>query len=222
MLLGPLGIGLLVGLGLPTTVVQAKIITVYETATTCYPGTPILGATSASSAARSASTPSSMVWNDANIAAGEPFLLEVQRVDGSALTARQQPVSQASWLMENGNTTTDASRAAVCSIDRDGHLHLDSYFMSVNDGVASAPFAANAGTYNINTVFSTMNTKLYWNNTAFSNGTAQFYKLPIGLLDNAQILGKYYGSPEPNRGWTPVIFWARSCEFVFVEKVGIF
>ncbi|KAH7036440.1 hypothetical protein B0J12DRAFT_765478 [Macrophomina phaseolina] len=212
MLPGILGTSLLAGLGLLSSVGQARIVTVYETATTCFPETSALGTASTATAARSASTSSSTVFNDANIAAGKPFLLEVLRVDGSGLSRRQQPASQASWLMENGNTTTDASRAAVCSIDSNGRLHVNSYIMSVDNGVASAPFAANAGTYNINTTFSTINTKLYWNSSAFSNGTAQFYKLPVGLLDNAEVLGKYHGPPEPNRGWTPINLWARARE----------
>lgn len=212
MLLSVFGTGLLAGLGLLSASGEAKIVTVYETATTCFPLGPASGTTSISSEARSASSPTSTVWTDANIAAGEPFLLEVQRIDGSALGKRQQLTPETSWLMENGNTTTDSSRAAVCSIDRDGHLHINNNIMSVNEGVPSAPFVANLGTFSISTKFSTTNTVLGWTNSTFSNGTAQFYKLPVGLLENAQILGKYYGPPEPNRGWTPINLWARSCK----------
>lgn len=214
MLLGTVGVGLLAGLGLLPVCGQARIITVYETATTCFPSTPITGTSSTSTAARSASTPTSTVWTDANIAAGEPFLLEIQRIDTSGTAKRQQRVSQPSWLMEDGNTTTVASRAAICSIDKDGRLHVNSYIMSVNEGVPSAPFAANQGSFSISTRFSTTNTMLNWTNMAFSNETAQFYKLPAGLMDNAQILGKYFGPPEPNRGWTPIVFWAKPCTFL--------
>lgn len=224
MLLGASRVGLLVSLGLLVSGSYAKTTTVYETDTNCFlagSSTLATGTWSTSKTVQTASTPTSTVWSDANIAAGEPFLLEIQRVNAAGLDRRQQLESQASWLLENGNTTTNASKAAVCSIDGDGRLHINSYFMSVNDGVPSAPFAANQGPFAINTRFFTSNTMLNWTNSAFSNGTAQFYKLPAGLLDNAQILGKYVGPPEPSRAWSPIVFWARSCKCIQSAENGL-
>lgn len=57
----------------------------------------------------------------------------------------------------------------------------------------------------INTTFASVNGALTWDNAAFTNRTAQFYKVPAALLNNAQVLVKFLGSMEPQRGWAPIV-----------------
>ncbi|GAB7353922.1 hypothetical protein MBLNU459_g4266t1 [Dothideomycetes sp. NU459] len=60
----------------------------------------------------------------------------------------------------------------------------------------------------INTTFAVRNGTLSWTNAEFTNGTVQFYKLPPGLLDNAQVLCKFLGPMEPHRSWSPIVLYA--------------
>lgn len=108
--------------------------------------------------------------------------------------------------MANGNTTTNSSYATQYSIVNGQLVTSDGRTLSTSWGVESQAFSANdtVGPISTTFAFNASISSLSWSNANFTNGTAQFYKTPAGLLDNAQILVKFIGSMEPNRGWSPI------------------
>lgn len=135
---------------------------------------------------------------------GTPFVVRLQQTDTSGYPDQ---TTAPYWLMANGNTTTDASVATVYRIVNGQLMTYNGSYISTGYGVVDQTFAISPGLGPIGTYFSVTNRMLNWTNTNFSNGTAQFYKLPPGLLQNAQILAKFIGPMEPQRSWSPVILY---------------
>lgn len=145
-------------------------------------------------------------FTDAMANSGTPFVIRLQQVDTSGYPDQS---SAPYWLTANGNTTTNVGSATVYEIV-DGQLmtYIDGYLVSTNNGVVDQIFSASSSTAgSIKTFFTVNNRMLNWTNAVFTNGTAQFYKLPPGLLQNAQILAKLIGPMEPQRSWSPVILY---------------
>ncbi|KAK5013452.1 hypothetical protein LTR39_003641, partial [Cryomyces antarcticus] len=147
-------------------------------------------------------------WTDSAANGGQPFLLEISQVDPSGWYHRRQVQTQ-SWLMPNGNTTTNCSKAAQYQIVNGQLSTLDGLYASTNYGIRNQAFAVSQDVGPISTSFFVNGTMLGWNNSNFSNGTAQFYKLPPGLLENALILAKFIGPMTPRRGWSPIYIYAN-------------
>lgn len=174
---------------------DGQLITVTQTRNNCT-------VSSASSA-----TPLPSNWDDAHIQAGAPFNIElVQPTVTPYIALRQSP--QRSWLKPNGNTTVDVSMAAEYTIEN-GMLYTNGTPFSALNGDANAPFSTAYPPGTIRTTFSTTGTRLYWANSSFSNGYAQFLINSAGLLDNAAILVNLIGPIPENGGWTPVNLFAR-------------
>ncbi|EON67000.1 hypothetical protein W97_06116 [Coniosporium apollinis CBS 100218] len=113
--------------------------------------------------------------------------------------------------MANGNTTTNASMAAEFRI-LDSRLYVNGIKMSVAPGVRSMPFAVDSNPGSIDTSFSVNSGGLSWTDSAFTNSTAQFYKVPPEEIDNALLLVQFIGEPDPELGLSPINMAAQRRE----------
>lgn len=156
-------------------------------------------------------------WTDAMPNSGDPFVIRLQQVDTSGYPDQ---TSAPYWLRSNGNTTVDASLATIYRIVS-GRLFVAAdggSYISTDYGVIGQTFAVASRLGAIWSDFSVNKHMLNWTNTNFSNGTAQFYKLPPNLLENAQILVKFIGPMEAQRSWSPVILYVDPRKFHFSEE----
>ncbi|KAK6005862.1 hypothetical protein QM012_007504 [Aureobasidium pullulans] len=145
-------------------------------------------------------------WTDAAANGGAPFVIRLQQVGVSGYPdADTAPY----WLTANGNTTTNTSAAAVYTINEGRLAILNGSHVATNFNVVDQAFGVTDYDLPINTTFSVNDRMLNWTNSLFTNGTAQFYQLPPGLLDNALILAKFLGPMEPQRSWSPVILYVE-------------
>jgi hypothetical protein len=145
-------------------------------------------------------------WTDAAANGGAPFVIRLQQVDVSGYPDQD---TAPYWLTANGNTTTNSSLAAVYTINEGRLATLNGSHVATNFNVVDQAFGVTDYDLPINTTFSVNNRMLNWTNALFTNGTAQFYKLPPGLLDNALILAKFLGPMEAQRSWSPVILYVE-------------
>lgn len=162
--------------------------------------------TPASSAAASSFSIDSGAARDARFNAGVPFVILLQQLDMTGW-GRRQAVTEYSWLMPNGNTTVNCTRAGSYTI-RDGELHIGNKTFSTDNGKPNMAFVAHALIGNITRSFSVDNGFLNWTNSHFTDSVTQFYKLPPGLLENALILAKFVGPKQRERGWSPIVLHA--------------
>ncbi|KAF2835930.1 hypothetical protein M501DRAFT_987881 [Patellaria atrata CBS 101060] len=156
-----------------------------------------------------APTPDPDAWSDSRIAAGAPFNIEVVHVDPSGWFTWYPPAR--SWLLSNGNTTTNRSRATIYRI-LNGRLSAPSGWVSTTRGLRNKAFAVSQTVGDVQQWVFTTDTMLNWTSEAFTGGVAQFYKLPPGFLGNARVLVKFVGGMQPSRGWSPIVLWAREVE----------
>ncbi|KAG9830402.1 carbohydrate-binding module family 43 protein, partial [Aureobasidium melanogenum] len=126
-------------------------------------------------------------WTDTAANDGAPFVIRLQQVDVSGYPDQD---TAPYWLTVNGNTTTNSSVAAVYTINEGRLAILNGSHVATNFNVVDQAFGVTDYDLPINTTFSVNDRMLNWTNPFFTNGTAQFYKLPPGLLDNALILAK--------------------------------
>jgi hypothetical protein len=145
-------------------------------------------------------------WTDAAANGGAPFVIRLQQVDVSGYPDQD---TAPYWLTANGNTTTNSSLAAVYTINEGRLANLNGSHVATNFNVVDQAFGVTDYDLPINTTFSVNNRMLNWTNALFTNGKAQFYKLPPGLLDNALILAKFLGPMEAQRSWSPVILYVE-------------
>ncbi|KAH0346587.1 hypothetical protein KCU81_g3870, partial [Aureobasidium melanogenum] len=145
-------------------------------------------------------------WTDAAANGGAPFVIRLQQVDTSGYPDQD---TAPYWLTANGNTTTNQSVAAVYTINEGRLAILNGSHVATNFNVVDQAFGVTDYDLPINTTFTVNNGMLNWTNPLFTNGTAQFYKLPPGLLDNALILAKFLGPMEAQRSWSPVILYVE-------------
>ncbi|THX21883.1 hypothetical protein D6D12_09669, partial [Aureobasidium pullulans] len=145
-------------------------------------------------------------WTDVAANGGAPFVIRLEQVDASGYP-EQDPAPY--WLTYNGNTTTNSSLAAVYFITEGRLSTQNGSHVATNINVVDQAFGITDYPLPINTTFSVRNRMLNWTNPLFTNGTAQFYKLPPGLLDNALILAKFLGPMEAQRSWSPVILYVE-------------
>ncbi|KAG9858513.1 carbohydrate-binding module family 43 protein, partial [Aureobasidium melanogenum] len=145
-------------------------------------------------------------WTDAAANGGAPFVIRLQQVDVSGYPDQD---TAPYWLTANGNTTTNSSVAAVYTINEGRLAILNGSHVATNFNVVDQAFGVTDYDLPINTTFSVNDRMLNWTNPLFTNGTAQFYKLPPGLLDNALILAKFLGPMEAERSWSPVILYVE-------------
>ena len=150
------------------------------------------------------------VTSDESFNDGLPFKVLIQQVDETGWDAE---VEDHYWLMPNGNTTLNCTRAARYFI-QDGKLHIAGKIISTDVGVLNMAFEPSLERGEITTRFFVSNGMLNWTNSHFTEGMAQFYKLPPGLLENAQILSKFVGSMRPKRGWTPITLNVKPSKFL--------
>lgn len=179
---------------------NAQLITITTHVSACAASYSSISTTTVASKVTVQPTP----WTDAIANDGTPFVIRLQQVD---LSGYPTQLTTPYWLMANGNTTTDASSATIYRIVDSQLMTYNESYISTGFGVVDQTFAISPGLGSIATRFSVNSHMLNWTNMQFSNGTAQFYKLPPGLLDNAQILAKFLGSMEPQRNWSPVILY---------------
>lgn len=140
---------------------------------------------------------------------GAPFKILIQQIDE---TGWDKEVDDYYWLMPNGNTTVNCTRAARYNI-QDGKLHIAGKIISTDVGVLNMAFEPSLDKGGITTRFFVNNGILNWTNSHFTEGVAQFYKLPPGLLENALILSKFVGPMRPKRGWSPILLNVKPSEF---------
>ncbi|KAH0351766.1 hypothetical protein KCU83_g4095, partial [Aureobasidium melanogenum] len=145
-------------------------------------------------------------WTDTAANDGAPFVIRLQQVDVSGYPDQD---TAPYWLTANGNTTTNSSVAAVYTINEGRLAILNGSHVATNFNVVDQAFGVTDYDLPINTTFSVNHRMLNWTNPFFTNGTAQFYKLPPGLLDNALILAKFLGPMEAERSWSPVILYVE-------------
>ncbi|KAI6848354.1 hypothetical protein KC332_g7430 [Hortaea werneckii] len=142
-------------------------------------------------------------WTDEGANSGLPFVIEVDWESLGSYKKRQE--ARVAYLMANGNTTTDGSKAARWQI-RDGQLSSGDQFVSTSPGIQSEPFAVASTIEAISRTFAVQNSIFYWNNSAFDGNTAEFYKWPAGVFDNAQVVARFSGPIDPN--WARVVLSA--------------
>jgi hypothetical protein len=157
-------------------------------------------------------------WTDAAANAGAPFVVRLQQVDTSGYPDQD---TAPYWLTSNGNTTINSSLAAVYTINAGRLSTLNGSHIATNVNVVDQAFGVTDYSLPINTTFSVNNMMLNWTNPQFSNGTAQFYKLPPGLLENALILVKYLGPMEAERSWSPVILYVEPGQLILCNTHSI-
>lgn len=155
------------------------------------------------STAVSQSPSASAVSQDVRLNSGEPFNVQIMLSPGMK---RQASVGY--YIMPNGNTTLDRSKAANFTI-RYGQLFASGLQYSANVGVSSQPFAASSTVGSITGTFSVQSGGLTWSNPQFANGTAQFVKVPKGVQDNAQILAVFNPPSTPPPEWSSISFYAN-------------
>ncbi|KAI7220945.1 hypothetical protein KC333_g2055 [Hortaea werneckii] len=142
-------------------------------------------------------------WTDEGANTGMPFVIEVDWEGLGSYKKRQ--AAQIAYLMANGNTTTDSSKAARWQI-RDGQLSSGDLFVSTSPGIQHEPFAVASTIEAISRTFAVQNSMFYWNNSAFDGNTAEFYKWPAGVFDNAQVIARFSGPIDPN--WARIVLSA--------------
>ncbi|RMY90444.1 hypothetical protein D0861_03683 [Hortaea werneckii] len=142
-------------------------------------------------------------WTDEGANAGLPFVIEVDWEGLGSYKKRQE--AQIAYLMANGNTTTDSSKAARWQI-RDGQLSSGDQFVSTSPGIQHESFAVASTIEAISRTFAVQNSIFYWNNSAFDGNTAEFYKWPAGVFDNAQVVARFSGPIDPD--WARVVLSA--------------
>ncbi|QIX00741.1 hypothetical protein AMS68_006258 [Peltaster fructicola] len=146
-------------------------------------------------------------FGDAAANSGTPFVLQV----GQAAVGNTRRQASTTWLMPNGNTTTDGTLAAQFYINN-GQLRLvTGGYYSTSPGVTSQPFAASTKLSSINSTFTVFTGQLHWDNQAFTaDGGALFYETPAGAVTNAQVIVSFLsdGSTTP-ASWSPVRLTAR-------------
>lgn len=132
-------------------------------------------------------------WSDAAANSGTAFVIEV----GVPSSSKKRQSAVTSYLMANGNTTIDGSKAALWTIN-DGQLSSGNLYVTTSYGTAHEPFAVANTIGTISTTFAVQNGIFYWNNSAFDGNTTQFYKVPGGLVDNAQVVARFSGPIDPS------------------------
>ncbi|KAK1819015.1 hypothetical protein LTR12_006588 [Friedmanniomyces endolithicus] len=189
--------------------VCGSLVTVTEYPSAC--SAVYTAGTTSVTVAQSTVTVQPQSWSDAIVNSGTPFVLEV--ASPSAGSTRKRQLSGVAYLTANGNTTTDGSLATLFRI-------ANGLLTSVNGGYASAsvnvmhqPFALFASVGSIETTFAVSNLTLGWNNTAFSSGAAEFFKVPAGLVNNAQVIVRFSGSIDPS--WSPILLTAMPGQFSY-------
>ncbi|KAF4556251.1 Hypothetical protein D9617_1g081270 [Elsinoe fawcettii] len=141
-------------------------------------------------------------WNDQIINGGAPFVIRIELRDASGYV--QNPYADPSWLLPNGNTTTRPGLAGQYQLRNGQLISLDGQYASAEVGQSVEPFAVSSIISAISRTFIVQNGTLSWRNGNFTDGVAQFYKLPPNLLENARILAKLVGPMEPERSWSSV------------------
>lgn len=145
---------------------------------------------------------------DTAINQGAPFALQVlisPTTSGRRKVKRQDDTSEASinmvqsWIMSNGNTTIDPSKAAVFRLTSNGQLLADGLDISTGPEVNFAAFAGQASDSvgPITTTFTVNNGTITWSYPSFDNGIARLFRNPPGQADNAEIVALFHGSPLP-------------------------
>lgn len=142
-------------------------------------------------------------WTDEGANAGLPFVIEVDWEDLGSYKKRQE--AQIAYLLANGNTTTNGSKAARWQI-RDGQLSSGDQFVSTSPGIQHESFAVASTIEAISRTFAVQNSIFYWNNSAFDGNTAEFYKWPAGVFDNAQVVARFSGPIDPD--WARIVLSA--------------
>ena len=140
------------------------------------------------------------VATDESFNNGAPFKVLIQQVNEAGWN---DDVIDYYWLMPNGNTTTNCTRAARYRI-QEGKLHIAGKIISTDIGVLNMAFEPRLDRGEVTTEFFVRDGLLNWTSPHFTEGVAQFYKLPPGLLENALILSKFVGPMQPKRGWSPI------------------
>jgi hypothetical protein len=198
-----------------TPQVQCQLITITQRVDNCRFTPSAQSASFIGNPRLSVLNAASVTLEDPDFNTGLPFLILVHQLDMSGWIRRRQAAVQNSWLMQNGNTTVDCARAAQFTI-KDSQLLVDGAHVSTEYGVLSMPFAPSIKTGAVSTNFTVIDNALHWKHPEFTEGIAQFYKLPPGLLENALVLAKFIGSMRRRRGWSPIsLVPIRSMSFVF-------
>ena len=143
-------------------------------------------------------------WTDSTANNGTAFVLEVEWSAISGSNTKRDPVT--AYLTGTGNTTIDGTRATHYQIANGKLTSVDGGFASSSPNIANEPFDLSAGVASISTTFSVVNGALTWKNAAFSNGSAEFFKVPANLLDNAEVIVRFGGAID--QSWTPVVLLA--------------
>lgn len=143
-------------------------------------------------------------WNDQICNGGAPFVVRIELSDPSGYQEGQTAYAASSWLLPNGNTTTDPARAGQYRVLNGQFASVDGNYASSEVGTTVQALSVSSSVGAISRTFQCSNGTLTWRNGNFTNGYAQFYKLPPNLLENARILAKLVGPMEPERSWSGV------------------
>ncbi|PSK53990.1 Chitin deacetylase [Elsinoe australis] len=143
-------------------------------------------------------------WNDQICNGGAPFVVRIELSDPSGYQEGQTAYAASSWLLPNGNTTTDPARAGQYHVVNGQFASVDGNYASSEVGTTVQALSVSSSVGAISRTFQCSNGTLTWRNGNFTNGYAQFYKLPPNLLENARILAKLVGPMEPERSWSGV------------------
>jgi hypothetical protein len=171
----------------------AQVVTITEYPSTC---TAIYTSGSSSvTVVQSTVMVSPTPWSDAAANSGEPFVLQLE----SSSSSKGKRQNQAVYIAANGNTTLDATQAALYTING-GQMSLQNGGPISTDGMGFMVLSVAASTGSITQTISVQSGQLNWANSAFNNSLATFYKVPAGQIDNAETLVYFNGPTDPTWG----------------------
>ena len=100
-----------------------------------------------------------------------------------------------SYIMSNGNTTTDQSLAAVFQLTPDGQLTANGLVESTDYLIDSQVFAGSPSDSvgPITRAFSSQGGELVWINNNFERNETSFYRSPRGQEENAMVIARFRG-----------------------------
>lgn len=154
---------------------------------------PSMAASSVTSSAPSAITSNPI---DDQVNAGAPFIIQLPPPI-VPIIKRADP--QISYLMSNGNTTTDRAFAAIFQLTDDGQLTADSLVESTDHIIDFQAFAGSPSdsVEPITRTFKAVNGAVVWTNETFEGNVSSFYRTPRGQADNAMIIARFRGPVNP-------------------------
>jgi hypothetical protein len=196
----------------------AELITITQYASTC--SAIYTTGTRSVTTIQSTTTVVSVPHNDAAWNGGSPFVLEIDADTASDPLPRRVDLTGRFWVTLNGSTSTDPSFAGQYYIRGGQLMSINGSYVSTNLNVQSQPFSISSTPGSISTSFTFKDGVLNWTSPRFIDGRAKFCKLPVSLVDDAQVLCQFLGPVQYQKSCSPIRLHARPCEKVHPSSLS--